>query len=167
MKLLKLLLCLAACALLVAAQDHRSLCLFFDLNMSAPDQLRAQEAAIKFVEERTAPSDRVTLMTFTTEVKVVQDFTGDRDLLVAALGKIAPYTASTPANRDSASRLQALQTAATMLSATPGKKQLVYFSTPDSRPIDGDLDRVMATVAAAVRANVAFYAVDIRGVVQR
>jgi hypothetical protein len=54
-----------------------------------------------------------------------------------------------------------------MLSATPGKKQLVYFSTPDSRPIDGDLDRVMATVAAAVRANVAFYAVDIRGVVQR
>jgi VWFA-related protein len=165
MKLLKLLFCLAACAFMAAAQDHRSLCLFLDLNMSTPDQSRAQEAAVKFVEERTTPTDLVTIMTFTTEVKVVQDFTGDRDLLVASLREIAPYTPAATPNSDS--RLHALQTAATMLGPTPGKKQLVYFAKPDSRPFAGDLDRVMATVAAAERANVAFFPVDVRGLVQR
>jgi VWFA-related protein len=161
MKLLKLLSCLAVFALLAGAQDHRSLCLFLDLNMGAPDQLRAQEAAIKFVEDRMTPSDLVTIMTFTTEVRVAQDFTGDRDLLVATLRKIAPYSPSTAATPDSAGRLRALQTAATMLGATPGKKQLVYFAKPDSRPVAGDLDLVMAAVAAAERANVAFYPVDV------
>jgi VWFA-related protein len=159
MKLLKLLPCLAACALVAAAQDHRSLCLFLDLNMSAPDQSRAQEAAIKFVADRMTASDQVIIMTFSTEVKVVQDFTGDQDLLVAALRKITPYTPA--ANPDSDSRLQALQTAAPMLGPTPGKKQSVYFSSPVSRPVAGDLDRVMATVAAAERANVAFYPVNV------
>jgi|HubBroStandDraft_1064217.scaffolds.fasta_scaffold55604_3 VWFA-related protein len=161
MKLLKLLSCLAVFALLVGAQDHRSLCLFLDLNMSAADQSRAREAAIKFIEERTTPTDQITIMTFTTEVKVVQDFTGDRDLLVASLRGIAPYAPRTAATPDSDNRLQALQTAATMLGATPGKKQLVYFAKPDALPVAGDLDRVMATVAAAVRANVAFYPVNV------
>jgi VWFA-related protein len=160
MKLLKLLPCLAVFALLAAAQDHRSLCLFLDLNMSAADQSRAQDAAIKFVEQRTTPSDQVTIMTFTTEVKVIEDFTGDRALLVASLRKIAPYLPAAAPN--SASRLQALQNAAAMLGGTPGKKQLVYFARPDSRPVTGDLDLVMATVAAAERANVAFYPVNVQ-----
>jgi len=165
MKLLKLLSCVAVFALLAAAQDHRSLCLFLDLNMTAADQSRAQEAAIKFIEDRMTPSDLVTIMTFSTDVKVVQDFTGDRELLVASLRGIAPYSAA--ATPDSDKRLRALQTAATMLGETPGKKQLVYFASPVSRPIAGDLDRVMATIAAAQRANVAFYPVDVRGLVQR
>ena len=161
MKLLKLLSCLAASALLAAAQDHRSLCLFFDLNVSAPDQLRAQEAAIKFVEDRLTPSDQVTIMTFTTEVKVVQDFTGDRDLLVASLRKIAPSSPSTAATSDSVS-LQGLQTAATILGATPGRKQLVYFSKPDSRPFADNQDQLKATIDAAVHASVAFYSVNVQ-----
>jgi VWFA-related protein len=155
--------CVAVFALFAGAQDHRSLCLFLDLNMNAADQARAQEAAIKFIEARTTLSDQVTIMTFTTEVKVVQDFTGDRDLLVASLRGIAPYSPAA-ANPDSDSRLRALRTAATMLGATPGKKQLVYFARPDSRPVAGDLDLVMATVAAAERANVAFYPVDVLSV---
>jgi VWFA-related protein len=166
MKLLKLLSCLSLFALLAGAQDHRSLCLFLDLNMSAADQSRAQEAAIRFVEQRATPADQVTIMTFTTEVRVVRDFTGDRDLLVASLRGIAPYSPSTAATPDSSGRSQALQAAATMLGARPGKKQLVYFSTPASRPLAGDMDRVMATVAAAERANVAFYPVDVGGLVR-
>lgn len=164
MKLLKLLSCLAAFTLVAAAQDHRSLCLFLDLNLSAADQSRAQESAIKFIEDRMTPSDRVIIMTFSTELKVVQDFTGDRDLLLASLRKIAPYTPLAGVTTDSGNRLQALRTAATLLGDTPGKKQLVYFSSPVSRPIAGDLDRVMATVAAAERANVAFYPVDVSAV---
>ena len=68
--------CVAVFALFAGAQDHRSLCLFLDLNMSAADQSRAREAAIKFVQARTIPSDLLTIMFFTTEVKVVREFTG-------------------------------------------------------------------------------------------
>ena len=152
---------MAVFALFAGAQDHRSLCLFLDLNMSAADQSRAREAAIKFVQARTIPSDLLTIMFFTTEVKVVREFTGGREILVAALRGIAPYT---PSTADSDSRLRALQTAASMLGDTPGKMQLVYFARPDSRPVAGDLDLVMATVAAAERANVAFYPVDVLSV---
>ena len=156
MKLLKLLFCLAAFAVAAGAQDHRSLVLFFDLNsMSAPDQLRAQENAIKFVQENMAPSDLVTIMTFTTEVKVVQDFSGDRDMLIAALRGIIPSPTAPVGDADS--RLKAIQNAERMLEPIPGKKALVYFS--NSVPRSGS-DQLKATINAAVRANIAIYMVD-------
>jgi VWFA-related protein len=162
MKLLKLLFCLAALALLAEAQNPRMLCLFFDLNsMSAPDQVRAQENAIKFVQEQMTPADLVTVMTMTSEVKVIQDFSSDREALLAALRGIVPAAASaTPG--DANSRLQAIQNAATMLGAVPGKKALIYFSTGTAQIADSQ-DQLKAAVNAAVRANVAIYSVDTRG----
>ncbi len=163
MKLLKLLFGLAALALVAGAQDHRSIAIFFDLNsLSAPDQLRAQESAVKFVQEQMTPSDLVSIMTFSTEVKVVQDFSGDRDVLIAALRSILPATA--PAAVPNAnSELQAIQNAATMLAPIPGKKALIYFSNGVSRPGANDPDnqeQLRTTINAAVRANVAIYSVD-------
>jgi len=161
MKLPKLLFCLAVFALMAGAQDRRSLCLLFDLNsMSAPEQLRAQEAAIKFVEEQMKPSDVVTVMTFTTELKVVLDFSGDRDILIAALHEIVPATASANATGDVSSRLQAIQNAATMLEAVPGKKALILFSNASSSIGADNQAQLKATVNTAVRANVAIYPVD-------
>ena len=161
MKCLKLLFCLTALALVAGAQDRRSLVLFFDLNsMSAPDQLRAQENAIKFVQENMAPSDLVTIMTFTTEVKVVQDFSSDRDRLVATLRGIIPSPTAGNAAGDANSQLQALQNAATMLEPIPGKKALLYFSTGLPRPDNND--QLKAAINAAVRANIAIYTVDSR-----
>jgi VWFA-related protein len=167
MKLLKLPICLAAFALMAGAQDQRSLALLFDLNsMSAPDQLRAQASAIKFVEEQMTPSTLVTIMTFTTEIKVVQDFSGDRDVLTATLRRIIPSATATAPAVASNTQLQALQNAAAMLTPIAGKKALMYFSNgiprsatdnPDNR------DQLKATIDAAVRANLAIYPVDARG----
>jgi VWFA-related protein len=163
MKLLKLLFCLAALALAAGAQGQRTLCLFFDLNsMSAPDQLRAQENAIKFVQEQMAPSDRVTVMTFGSEVKVVQDFSSDREALIATLRGIPPSAASAAAAGDVDARLQAIQSVSTMLAAVPGKKALIFFSDGISKSGIDNQDQLKATVNAAVRANVAIYTVDAR-----
>jgi len=159
MKLPKLLLCLSVFALMAGAQDRRSLCLFFDLNsMSAPDQLRAQQAAIKFVEEQMKPSDVVAVMTFTSELRVVQDFSGDHDILIAALRKIVPSAAD--AAIDVNSRLQAVQNAAAILEAVPGKKSIIYFSTGTSLAGASNQAQLKAAVNAAVRANASLYPVD-------
>src|SRR5580700_2296895 len=63
-------------------KDRRLLVFFFDMtSMPIPDQLRAQKEAQKFLKEKMTPSDLVAIMTFSSDVKVVQDFTDDRDLL--------------------------------------------------------------------------------------
>ena len=63
-------------------KDRRLLVLFFDLSgMAVADQLRAQRSAQKFVATRITPSDMVAVMTFSTELRVLQDFTDDRDAL--------------------------------------------------------------------------------------
>ncbi len=63
-------------------KDRRLLVLFFDLtSMPIPDQVRAQKEAQKFLKAQMTPSDLVALMTFSSDVRVVQDFTDDRDLL--------------------------------------------------------------------------------------
>ncbi len=69
-------------------QDRRLLCLFFDMtSMDPPEQLRAQEAAIKFLGSQMTASDLVEIMTYTTALKVVQEWTDDRDSLIATLAK--------------------------------------------------------------------------------
>src|SRR5580700_12074962 len=70
-------------------QDKRLLCLFFDMTtMQPPEQLRAQEAAIKFLGDQMTSSDLVEIMTYSTGIKVVQEWTDDRETLVTVLKKL-------------------------------------------------------------------------------
>lgn len=134
--------------------------------MSAPDQLRAQESAIKFVEKRMAPSDLVAVMTYASEVKVVQDFTSDRAVLTASLRKIVPSPDSAAAAADDVDRrLPTIQSAASMLAAVSGKKLLIHFATGISRTGAGNQAQLKETVDAAVRADVSIYPVDTGGTI--
>ena len=66
--------------------DKRLMVLFFDFsNMGIPEQLRAQEAAQKFLDTQMTASDMVSIMTLTNELRVVQEFTNDRETLVTAI----------------------------------------------------------------------------------
>ena len=47
--------------------------------MQPPEQLRAQEAAIKFLSTQMTTSDLVEIMTYTTAIKVLQEWTDDRE----------------------------------------------------------------------------------------
>src|SRR6266478_847947 len=51
-------------------QDRRLLALFFDFtSMPQPDQIRARESAIKFLESQMTSSDMVSIMTFSNKLK--------------------------------------------------------------------------------------------------
>src|ERR1039458_6315433 len=70
----------------VKYKDSRLLVLFFDqAGMPVADQIRAQQAAMKFLKSQITPSDLVAVMTYATSLNVVQDFTADRDLLTKVI----------------------------------------------------------------------------------
>jgi VWFA-related protein len=170
-------------------KDRRLLVLFFDMtSMPIPDQLRAQKEAQKFLKEKMTPSDLVALMTFSSDVKVVQDFTDDRDLLSKDLknltvgeGQGFDEATSDDSTSDTGAaftqddsefnifntdrQLTALETAVKMLGSLNEKKAMVYFASGMSKNgFDNDA-QLRATINAAIRANVAFYTVDARGLV--
>jgi len=43
--------------------------------------MRSQTAALKFLQSQMTPSDLMAIMTFSNDLKVLEDFTDDRDLL--------------------------------------------------------------------------------------
>src|SRR5580693_6484720 len=63
-------------------RNRRLMVMFFDMtSMPIQDQKRAQTAALKFLRTQITPADMVAIMTFSSDVKVMEDFTDDRDLL--------------------------------------------------------------------------------------
>jgi VWFA-related protein len=164
-------------------QSRRLLVLFFDLmNVAPPDQLRAFTAADTFIRMQMKPPDLVAIMTFDSgAVKVLQDFTNDRDTLFLVLQKLMypddndNLTADTTAafgqdtgefnifNTDR--QLAALQTAVNMLKAINEQKSLVYFASGLRLNGNDNQAQLRATINAAIRSNVAFFPVDARGLV--
>ncbi|MGD0497362.1 MAG: VWA domain-containing protein [Bryobacteraceae bacterium] len=172
-------------------KDSRLMVLYFDLQgMPTDDQIRAQSGATKFLSSQMTPADKVAIMTYAGDLKVLQDFTDDRDLLLNIIKrKIVVGEASEMANTvsdDTAEdtgaaftaddaefnifntdrQLTALENAVKMLASLPEKKAFIYFSSGISRSTGMDNDaQLKATVNAAIRSDVAFYPVDARGMV--
>jgi VWFA-related protein len=171
-------------------KDRRLMALFFDMtSMPIQDQMRAQDSAIKFIKTQITPSDLVAIMTFAADVKVVEDFTDDRDQLikdikgltvgegqgfdVADASDAAADTGAAFSADDSEfnifntdRQLSALETAVKMLGSLPEKKALVYFASGMTRDSSGNNQaQLTATVNAAIKANVSFYPIDARGLV--
>ncbi len=70
----------------VKYKDRRLLVMFFDrAGMPVADQIRAQQAALKFVKSQITAADLVAVMVYTTDLDVLQDFTADRDALTKAI----------------------------------------------------------------------------------
>jgi hypothetical protein len=100
------------------------------------------------------PNDLVAIMTAAPGVKVVEDFTFDRDRLVAGLGELSFDTNS------GAGGLDGLLSATKLLRPLPNKKAMVYFTTPGLRQSIGPA-QIQTVIEAAQSANVAFYPIDI------
>jgi VWFA-related protein len=170
-------------------RDRRLLVMFFDLTgMPIQDQMRSQGAALKFMQSQMTPSDLMAIMTFSTDLKVIEDFTDDRDLLAKDIKNLsigegtdiagavaddssedtgAAYTADdTEFNIFNTDRqLAALETAVRMLGSLSEKKALVYFASGMAKTGLDNEAQLRATINAAIRSNVAFYPIDARGLV--
>jgi len=72
-------------------RDHRMIVMFFDLtSLQAEDLLRSTRAAQKYLQEQMTPADLVAVVAFGNTLKVVANFTNDRDLLNQAVDAVVP-----------------------------------------------------------------------------
>jgi VWFA-related protein len=70
-------------------QDHRLIVLFFDLSsMQVDDLLRAIKAAENFTRKQMTPADLLAIVTYSSDLRVLQNFTNDRDELHKAIETI-------------------------------------------------------------------------------
>src|SRR4029077_7009064 len=70
--------------------DKRLMALFFDFSsMPQGDQVRARDAAVKFLQTQMTSSDLVAIMTFANKFQVVEDFTDDRERLLTTLRRMS------------------------------------------------------------------------------
>src|ERR1700675_1510739 len=171
------------------ARDRRLIVLFFDFSAMEPEQIdRSVEAAKKFVSTKMQPADLLALVSLATNMHVDCDFTDDKTKLLATLtaynsgqgqgfengsegsAEGAAETSGafsaddTDFNTFSADRkLLALQSLMQALGKLPQKKNLIYFSNGISQSGVDNQSALRATTAAAVKANVSIYSLDIRG----
>lgn len=172
-----------------ALKDRRLLILFFDLSAMQPDEVdRSVTAAQKYVDQQMRPADLVSVVSLGTGVRVEQDFTSDRALLKQALDRLNPSsgagfeegsTGATEGTPDTGQpftvddteynifntdrRLEALRTIAQAVSRIEQKKSLIYFSSGMDRTGIENQSQLRTAINAAVRANLAVYTMDIRG----
>jgi VWFA-related protein len=170
-------------------KDRRLIILFFDLSAMEPDEIdRAIVSANHYVDAQMAPADLVSIVSLGSSLLVNQDFTADRDLLkkqITAFGEGGgqgyeegttgttegtpdtgqPFTADDTEynifNTDR--RLEALRSVAEKLSHMQEKKSLIYFSSGMDRTGIENQSELRAATNAAVRANMAIYTMDLRG----
>ena len=177
----------------VRYQDRRLIVLFFDFTSMPPaDRMRAQQAALQFIQERMTASDMIAIMTFTNRLRLEQEFTDDRETLgeiirsfsltesadLAEEGAVPEEQAQEEEDESNVlfiadetefnifntdRKLSALEAAVRYLGSLPEKKALVYFSSGIAKTGVENQSQLQATINAAVRANVAFYPVDARG----
>jgi VWFA-related protein len=171
------------------ARDRRLILLFFDFSAMDPEQIeRSVDAAKKFVDTKMQPADLMALVSLATNMRVDLDFTDDKTKLLAALtayhsgqgqgfengasgsAEGAAETSGafsaddTDFNTFSADRkLLALQSLMQALGKLPQKKSLIYFSNGISQSGVDNQSALRAATAAAVKANVSIYSLDIRG----
>jgi VWFA-related protein len=171
----------------VRYRDRRLIVLYFDwTSLDEEQQVRAKEAAEEWIRTKMTAADLVRIVAFGSRLRVVQDFTGDRDALIEAVRKFqtgemselaAEGETGTETSEDAAfaadetefnvfntdRKLAALEDLARSLAPLPEKKAVVYFSAGVSRTGMDNEAQLRAAVNAAVRANVSFYPVDVRG----
>jgi VWFA-related protein len=168
---------------------RRLIVLFFDLTSMQPEEAtRALDSARHYVDAKLTPSDLVSVVTLSTTWKVALDFTDDRESIDHALDRLNPNggfgfeegsTGDSDATPDNGAaftadeteinimntdrRLEALRTLADALGGTDQKKSIVYFSGGMSQTGLENRVQIRAVIDHAVRANVAIYAADTRG----
>src|SRR5579863_8417019 len=171
------------------ARDRRLILLFFDFSAMEVDQIdRAVDAAKKYVNTRMQGADLIAIVSLTTNMRLDLDFSDDKNKIISVLsaynsssgqgfdsgatgsaeGSAETGGSFTPDDTDyntfSADRkLLALQSLIQSVGKLPQKKSLIYFSNGISQSGVDNQSALRAATATAVKANVAIYPLDVRG----
>jgi VWFA-related protein len=169
-------------------RNHRLIVMFFDLTSMQPEDLdRSVEAAKTFLRAKMQRADLVALVSLGNTLSVDQDFTADRDVLIQKVGsyngtegqgfaqgansnsnQVEDTTGYTPDESEyndlnTDRELFALRAISKSLERVSEKKSLLYFSGGISRDGIENQASLRAAINSAVRANLAIYSVDTRG----
>jgi len=169
-------------------KDHRLIVFFFDLTSMQPEDIdRSVDAAREFLTHKMQPADLVALVSLDTALKVDQDFTSDKDKLAAEIGmyngteggafaqganansnQVEDASGYTPDESEyndinTDRELYALRAISKSLERINQKKSLLYFSGGLTRDGIENQASLRAAINAAVRANLAIYSLDTRG----
>jgi len=167
-------------------RNHRLIVMFFDITSMQPEDIdRAVEAAQTYIKNKMQPADLVALVSLDTSLKVDVDFTSDKQKLLNGVGSYngtegGGFAENNNANtvEDSSSftaddseytdlntdrELFAIRTIAKSLERVDQKKSMLYFSGGLSRDGIENEASLRSAVNAAVKANIAIYSVDSRG----
>ena len=174
---------------LANVRNHRLIVLFFDSTSMQPAETeRAIASACDYVNRQMAPSDLVAVVSLSSLLHVDQDFTSDRAQIERSLQRLSsssnrgyeqgptgttegmpdtgqPFTADeTEYNIFNTNRkFKALQSLAQSLAGVKQKKSIIYFSSGVARTGMENQSALRAAIDAAVKANVAIYPTDMRG----
>ena len=171
-------------------KNRRLLSLYFDMSALPPaDQMRALDAAQKFVRTQMTTADLVSIMRYDGgSVDILQDFTDDRNRLLSILetmvvgeGQGMADTTDDASSADTGAafgqddsefnvfntdrQLAALQTATHMLGQVNGKKSLLYFASGMRLNGIDNQAQMHATADEAIRDGVSIWTIDARGLV--
>ena len=163
-----------------SSSQKRYLVLFFDNSTMNPgDQIRARQAAARFIDNNAGPNRLMAVVNFGGAVQIAQNFTADADRLkqvvsgvklsavspnaeVASIGM--PRLGRGAADYGARSVVLALRSLAKNLADVPGRKTLILFTA--GFPLNSEIrSEVTAAIDACNKANVAIYPIDVRGLV--
>jgi VWFA-related protein len=169
-------------------RNHRLIVMFFDITSMQPDDLdRAQDAARNYINKQMHPADLVAVVSLDATLSLDQDFTASKDLLLKAVnayggtqgsGFGAGATSTSNQVEDASSfspdeseyndintdrELFAIEDISKSLAYLNEKKSLLYFSGGIQRDGIENQASLHAAINVSVRANVAIYSVDARG----
>src|SRR5205807_9588583 len=172
-----------------ALSNKRVIVLFFDLSSMNPDEIqRSVDAARKYVENKMTSADMISIVSLASSLRLDQDFTSDRARLLKVLNRFSrsegqgmdngltgdadgieetgnAYTPDeTEYNQFNTDReLEALQSLSQILSKFNQKKSIIYFSSGMTQTGIENQSALRAAVNTAIKANVAIYTMDSRG----
>jgi VWFA-related protein len=169
--------------------NKRVIVLFFDLGSLGPDEMeRSVEAARKYVRSKMTAADLIAIVSLGSTLRLDQDFTSDPSRLLRVLNRYShaegqgmdngstgdadgieetgnAYTPDeTEYNQFNTDRkLQALQSLCQVLGKFNQKKSIIYFSSGMTQTGIENQSALRAAVNTAIKANVAIYTMDSRG----
>jgi VWFA-related protein len=173
----------------IDARDRRLILLFFDFSAMEVDQIdRAVDAAKNYINTKMQAADMIAIVSLATNMRLDLDFSDDKTKILSVLSAYhsdsgqgfdngatgssegaaetsGAFTADdTDFNTFSADRkLLALQSLVQAVGKLSQKKSLIYFSNGISQSGVDNQSALRAATAAAVKANVAIYPLDVRG----
>ena len=173
----------------IDARDRRLILLFFDFSGMDPEQIdRGVDSARKFIQEKMLPADMIALVSLSTNMRVDLDFTDDKKKVLSSLsaysssqgqgydagaegsseGQAETGGSFTPDDTDyntftADRKLLALQSIMQSLGKISQKKSIIYFSNGITQSGVDNQSALRAATAAAVKANVSIYPLDVRG----